>query len=222
MSEHTILLGACGWQHAQWRDSYYPEDLPEDWQLAYYGNEYPVVLIPAAYWVQGRQAVAAWLEETADSPRFVCEWNWDPQQQTEILAMVDALGDRVVGVLCPVQGKADSGQVKTIKELAARFPVCLDWPDTAAQQPAEFIHSELAGTTVSVCWHGDARRESDLQHGALVIARITCAQQTPRRLRAILESILAGVGARQAVLLFDGDPPDLQVMQQAGVILNLL
>lgn len=46
----NIQLGAYGWQHAHWLNHFYPEDLPEDWQLPYYSNEFNSVLVPAAYW----------------------------------------------------------------------------------------------------------------------------------------------------------------------------
>lgn len=54
MSELNIQLGAYGWMHAQWNDVFYPEDLPLDWQLSYYSNEFNTVLVPASYWAKER------------------------------------------------------------------------------------------------------------------------------------------------------------------------
>jgi len=48
--KQTINLGAYGWRHANWLDSFYPEDLPQDWRLGYYSNEFNTVLVPADYW----------------------------------------------------------------------------------------------------------------------------------------------------------------------------
>ena len=48
--KQTINLGAYGWLHAHWLNSFYPEDLPEDWRLGYYSNEFNTVMIPAYYW----------------------------------------------------------------------------------------------------------------------------------------------------------------------------
>ena len=45
LTSQRILIGASGWLHSGWQEQFYPEDLPQDWQLAYYGNEFPVVLI---------------------------------------------------------------------------------------------------------------------------------------------------------------------------------
>ncbi len=50
----NINLGAYGWRHPHWSNTFYPEDLPvsepEDWRLTYYSNEFNTVLVPADYW----------------------------------------------------------------------------------------------------------------------------------------------------------------------------
>jgi hypothetical protein len=43
---HGLRLGACGWQHAGWEVDFYPDDLPEDWRLSYYANEFHALLLP--------------------------------------------------------------------------------------------------------------------------------------------------------------------------------
>lgn len=52
--KQMINLGAYGWRHKHWSNTFYPEDLPvedgEDWRLAYYSNEFNAVLVPADYW----------------------------------------------------------------------------------------------------------------------------------------------------------------------------
>ena len=45
MSDKNITVGSYGWRHPHWRGSFYPEDLPEDWQLSYYSNEFSVVMV---------------------------------------------------------------------------------------------------------------------------------------------------------------------------------
>ena len=42
---HGLRLGARGWRHAHWENDFYPDDLPPDWQLAYYANEFSTVLV---------------------------------------------------------------------------------------------------------------------------------------------------------------------------------
>jgi len=36
-----------GWDHPGWRENFYPDDMPTDWRLAYFANNFPAVLLPA-------------------------------------------------------------------------------------------------------------------------------------------------------------------------------
>jgi hypothetical protein len=224
LSDRAVLIGACGWQYPQWTETYYPEGLPEEWRIAYYGNEYPVVLVPAAYWAQGPEAVETWLQESDTRPKFICEWSieFDHQAQQDVQAMIAVLGDRVEGILIALEAMPDAAQLATIATLSTAHAVCLDWPNASASD----LQTELARTQlaqrVSLCWHGDLAYKSLLAQGPLVLARVQCEGQTPRSLRTLLETLLASAGERQAVLLFDGQPPDLEIVDQAEVILNLL
>lgn len=48
--KQTINLGSYGWQHGHWLKTFYPDDLPEDWRLSFYSNEFNTVLVPVDYW----------------------------------------------------------------------------------------------------------------------------------------------------------------------------
>lgn len=70
-----VCLGSYGWQHAHWDGVFYPDDLPEDWQLAYYSNEFSAVLVPRSYWETGTGFdVESWQEDVSDDFRFYIEW----------------------------------------------------------------------------------------------------------------------------------------------------
>jgi hypothetical protein len=43
-----LLVTTRGWDHPGWQDSFYPDDLPEDWRLAYFANSFAAVLLPAS------------------------------------------------------------------------------------------------------------------------------------------------------------------------------
>jgi hypothetical protein len=221
LSNHSLLIGACGWQYPLWDDSYYPEGLPEEWRLAYYGNEYPVVLIPAAYWSQGHHAIGSWLQETDTSPGFICEWSFAYDEKA-LRELIDALGERVIGILVPLTSMPDEIQLATIDMLLESHAVCLDWPNADSLEMQNLLKHPLIARRASVCWHGDAEKKSDLELGTLVLARVDSEGQTPRSLRMILETLLASTLDRDGVLLFDGQPPELEIIDQAQVIMNLL
>lgn len=46
--ERSLLIGCVGWRHPAWQVSYYPDDLPEDWQLGFYANDCGCVLLSPA------------------------------------------------------------------------------------------------------------------------------------------------------------------------------
>lgn len=69
---YKVLIGARGWCHPGWQDSFYPDDLPQDWQLAYYSNEFSMVVIREQEWMQ-IDDMAALRKECAEGFRFLVE-----------------------------------------------------------------------------------------------------------------------------------------------------
>lgn len=70
----AVLLGAVGWQHPSWQAVFYPDDLPEDWLLAYYNTQFRSVFLPHADWSTATDAqLSQWFEDTQPGFRFVLE-----------------------------------------------------------------------------------------------------------------------------------------------------
>ena len=226
MEEHTVLIGASGWVHDEWNDEFYPDDLPEEWRLGFYGNEFSVVLVPAAYWDQGASVVQEWLEETDESPRFICEWPVavkDDVAAKNLLDVISILGDRVLGILLPVYEQPDVLTRELCKKIAERFALCLDIQSTGRDAIASAFRAELADDEISICWHGDEQHVDDLASGKLIVARISDKDLSPRALRFLVEQCIKQSRAERSVaLIFDGTPPQMQQMVDAGVILDLL
>jgi len=60
----TVQLFARGWNYTAWQGVFYPEDLPADWRLSYYANEFPGLLLPQTEWQRHPpETLLAWLEE---------------------------------------------------------------------------------------------------------------------------------------------------------------
>lgn len=74
MGTENLTIGARGWKHPHWMGSYYPDDLPEDWQLSYYANDFNAVLVPSEYWDRARgYDLEQWAEAVSDNFRFYFE-----------------------------------------------------------------------------------------------------------------------------------------------------
>ena len=70
----SCSVGAWGWRHPEWeKDVFYPDDLPEDWQLSYYSNEFDLLVVPASYWSFAEEG-EDWLDEVDDDFVFYIEW----------------------------------------------------------------------------------------------------------------------------------------------------
>jgi hypothetical protein len=224
MKDSRVLIGAEGWQHAQWQGGFYPEDLPTDWQLAYYSNEFAVALIPAAYWPQGPVAVTSWVAESSETLRFIAEW--PPQWHTPALieqgcVLLEHLGDRVLGVLVPLSVPTAAIMQAVIERLQTRYRVCLDYGEDI---PAPLLTAagQFNNELVSVCWHGSGDGKI-LQQGPLALVRIECKGLTLRDVRRVLDACLAAQDPQRYLLvIFAGKPPDVTLMQQAKVMLDMM
>lgn len=74
-------VGSAGWAHASWLGSFYPEDLPPEWQLMFYSNEFSCVYLSYKEWSQQDDAdLLSWADNIAARFRFVLEAN--PQGMT--------------------------------------------------------------------------------------------------------------------------------------------
>lgn len=96
MSLIDIVPADC--RHDAWTGAFYPDDLPEDWQLAYFSNEYGAALVPAARWLGQDPAVAGiWAEDVHDGFRIYLEC---PAEGADKLASWSkGLGSRFAGVV---------------------------------------------------------------------------------------------------------------------------
>lgn len=55
----NLIIGTQGWESQSWLDTFYPEDMPEDWRLDYYSNFFECVLVEESVW-------QSWTEETLE------------------------------------------------------------------------------------------------------------------------------------------------------------
>jgi len=77
-----LLLGLAGWPHPAWEGDYFPDDLPRDWQFAYYSNDASCLLLAAAQWqALDDEQIEDWLEDAPEHFRFFLEW---PEQGGDV------------------------------------------------------------------------------------------------------------------------------------------
>ena len=93
VSEQSFIrVGACGWDLPHWENSFYPDDLPRDWRLSYYANEFSAVFVPAHVWQAEQVNLGDWGDEVGQGFRFYLQQAEKISSEAELLEVKQALG----------------------------------------------------------------------------------------------------------------------------------
>lgn len=233
VESHRVLIGACGWQHSAWLDDFYDEDLPEEWRLGFYSNEFPVVYVEAADWcsVQGTVNSAIdlseWPDEVSENFRFILELPvqvFESKQLFEhILNQARQLGEFCLGLVIQLDPDIsyDEQALKNYLTLAGEVATVVI--NSGGVSLSSELKQLLEAEGVSELWNGESQDCEKLKRGSLAVARVSSDELEPAKLRKVVEGCLAASSEDcVSVLCFDGKPPSLEVMRNADIILNLL
>lgn len=59
-----VHIGTIGWNFPAWDQGYFPNDIPEDWKLAFYANDFSAVALPESLWAgESLESVCQQLDE---------------------------------------------------------------------------------------------------------------------------------------------------------------
>lgn len=94
----SLQIGSIGWQHAHWDTAFYPEDLPADWRLTYYANEFSCVLLPLAALVAEELDVAQLCDDVPDGFTFYL-LHEDAPWSSQLDDLAGAFGDRLGAII---------------------------------------------------------------------------------------------------------------------------
>jgi hypothetical protein len=76
-----LYMAAYGWSGEAW-SAFYPDDLPREWRLDYYANEYDAVVVPREEWLAaGDERLVQWLGEVPQGFRFYWEFAGSAEAQ---------------------------------------------------------------------------------------------------------------------------------------------
>ena len=221
---HRILIGSLGWQHLAWQESFYPEDLPVDWRLGYYVNEFPLAVVTSLEQELSEDLYAE-IEECGDRLSLLIAVELDPaadprQPLADACEFARQLGEVCIGLL--LQCNPDSFSepqllLNRLRDCPVELPLCLD-----AQQPLSDVWREqLASRGIGWSWNRYQERDGLAVGplGVIVISGDCSARDLRERVEAALQQ--AGQGRRMA-LVFAGDPPAVEQMRQTKTIEELL
>ena len=222
---HRVLIGACGWKHAAWLDEFYSEDLPEDWQLGFYSNEFPVVYVSASEWVD-EPDINEWIEDISDDFRFILQMPADALMNESIfvslLTNIKKLDEHCLGIVFELnQSICDDSHLldKRLTQAQVISSVCVESTGLLLSDESKALLNEK-----NVAEVGDGVTEKLEAKGALLaITHISSENLDMTMLRAALEICLKASNEDcVSVLCIDGEPPSLEVLRNADILLNLL
>jgi hypothetical protein len=95
-SKDSIRVGVCGWDHERWLGTFYPDDLPEDWRLSYYANEFSTVLVAEDEWRSNLGKLEEWADEVPEDFQFYLQSSAD--ELPELMQIRDRLGANFAGI----------------------------------------------------------------------------------------------------------------------------
>ncbi|QKT02903.1 hypothetical protein HUS23_03305 [Ectothiorhodospiraceae bacterium 2226] len=215
MDGQRLCWGAWDWRHASWQGRYYPDDLPQDWRLAYYANDFACLGVPLDAWYPDAVAGAQVLREAAVAG-FRCVVEAPPGLEAAgpareaLRALADGLGEHLAAVLVPVEHTHGPAR-----------RAALDWAGTLAPALAAAPVDGLPGV-----WRPEAPCEAV---GAVLVARVPIAALPDlATVRGVVEQVLAAAGERPAVLLVEeapaaaGQAPATERLRELGIIAQLL
>ena len=227
--DYRILTGTAGWQHAEWGKAvFYPEDLPEDWYLSFYANEFPVVLVAEWQWSDtsdAEQLVDEIIEQASEG--FKCIFELDLMAQNNIQARLEYLAkidSFLGGLLVRINSHFvdDKKLSEQLVSLCANFKVCLDIVGEAdLSRLAAFCQQHA----ISVCWRGEGETMVP-EDAPLWLTRCDSAQDKKvvvQQLKTMIaEQLKLEHISREHVLIIDGAPPSIEVTRKASIMVDIM
>jgi len=224
-TQHEIIVSARGWSHSSWHGTFYPDDLPEDWRLSYYSNEFSAVVVPAAEWVGlDTVEIERWTEDVSEEFLFYLEIEDSLTDWEQTAEIIKSLGSQLGGFLLrPMEVGADlaiiSSNIAAASQLA---PVSVLLPDGV--EPNAAGKKLLKQYGVQCSWNvGEGKpdwMDSDYDPQLVVVSVAGNKNFTARQWRETIESSMnKRVEKHQTVLMvIDSEKPKINDLRTAMMI----
>lgn len=220
---HRLLIGSLGWQHEAWQGDYYPEDLPCEWRLGYYSNEFPLSVITDRERA-GQSALIEELEACREDMYILLAVavGAQPAADRELAPAVALLQNlpREGGLLLQVPTELiddPAAWLSEVRTAVGPWPICVE-PDGAL---SEAWRRALQDASVGWAWNSHTDRDG-LAIGPLAVIRVDGAPSA-KALRDCVEAGLAvNAPQRHVALIVAGQPPSIEILRQARTLEELM
>jgi hypothetical protein len=189
-----------GWDHPGWVGGFYPEDLPREWRLSYFSNEFPGVMISQQVWcVNDEDKLNAWHDDVGERFRFYLALN-QPLDVQHCMQAIRCLTGNFGGFVVDVSVWDDFSLRTDLKALGANCYL-------------------LFSKGMTVC---------NTDHRLLEQSRIALLLSTDDLLdlgsqRRFLEQLAGQIVPTSEIMVFlDGDPPAIHKLREFITLAQLL
>lgn len=222
-----VLIGAASWEEDEWLVSFYPEDLPEEWRMAYYANEFSTTVIDCHAYCDatGMDVLGEMLEDCHEGFRPVLAINPGKvtlDQAGLFFQWLDELDSeigvrRLAGVLLSLDVQADSESVLPDwrQRIPRVLPVALDGDfqfDTANQR-------WLSEQQISPVWRTDRPTIEGLAYWLAMVPLTGDTPDLATRMGHFLGSITA---ESSACVIASSGYEDINRLHELSTIVRLI
>ena len=226
---YELLIGAKGWNHENWQGQFYPDDIPDDWRLTYYANEFQTVLVPESDWVNSdNDSIEQWLDDTDDSFVFYFEISLDYLQQANsastiksLLAVFDPCPERLGALIVnlPVEHNTDN-LPPALQDYSSNHAIVLN---NISRTETSTLPDQNHNTDIS--WHHSTNSNKSERHNSHFNVGFidTSTALSNKELRCQLEQYQSKINPQCPTALFlYGDPPDISNLRDIKMIKELI
>jgi len=211
----TIFVGSRGVSHSAWCEGFYPDDLPLEWRLSYYSNEFSaLLLLQDDIDSLSSEEVVEWLEDLNDDFSLLYELEFD--SFSVLSALPAELVRRLQGGVCTVT----TAQLERLLEQTILLPAeMLLYLRCLGDAPSAEQVEQLTLRGWRFCW------QPDWPHSAVcapILFLDGCLSL--RELRVQVQQFLASdaIESDDVLLLLEGDSPSVEYLHQCQLLVDLL
>ncbi len=197
----TIFLMGIGLEGPDWDRDFFPDDLPADWRLSFYANEYGGILLPAEVWEQ-EQKPDDWLDDVPEVFDFHFQVRAGMRRASldRLIKAADALDVRLKGLI--LEAEDEQGYDRLLDSLKGILP----GRKLSVMSPCRDL---------SLCWQPELTTVTACGPGVLMLN----GDKTPRELRTMIEDF-AAVTTEETAILFVRAP--VPAMENLKTLLDLM
>lgn len=223
-----ILTGAASWQVAQWRESYYPADLPADWRLAYYANEFATTFIECRTFADVHQAqrLGNMLKDCYSGFQPVLRINIDTDARSHADTCFKLLHEwdsglgarRLAGVLLHTQadGIHRDEALSWRQCVPSILPIALDGDNIRLHDDE---YRWLAEQDISGVWRPDLSVDKNLRHWLASVDLNYGVRNMASHIRAFFNT---AAGGSVACMIADSGYKDINQLYELSTIVQLM